>query len=428
MNRLKQISAFLFFAVFATAGAKATEPADSVIIHNEPADNGRYVGSPSFVSINGVYYASHDFFGPNSAERKCGISRVYSSKDGGKTWEFCSEIKGAFWSRLIAIDGKLFMLAPDRNPSDAFENWPTFLKKPFSWIADDDTDGNRLMIRRSDDGGKTWTKPIDDKSGVIRAKGRYGCAPTPALNQNGKTYVCIGRDVMVIKDGANPLEAASWMWIRNTAIQNLKIGSEKTFCGECGVIPLEDGKIGVAGKVRHYECGDDRAGAFEIDENKSSMQFLKGSENGLLHMPGARVKFTMRYDGVSKKYWALTNYLPQEDYGERADLRRNTVALVSSADLINWKINCILLYTPDIEKQGWQYADFEIENNDITAVLRTAAKDESGMPPRAHDANRLTFHRIKNFRTLAIDDSCAAAKACLEDTIAKLKAGGGKAE
>ena len=60
-------------------------------------------------------------------------------------------------------------------------------------------------------------------------------------------------------------------------------------------------------------------------------------------MPGARLKFSVRHDPVSRKYWPLTSYLPEEDYGPRTDLRRNTVALVCSPDLRAWTVRCIVL-------------------------------------------------------------------------------------
>ena len=41
-----------------------------------------------------------------------------------------------------------------------------------------------------------------------------------------------------------------------------------------------------------------------------------------------------------------------------------------------------------------------MDSDDLVAVSRTAYDDYEGGAHSAHDANFLTFHRIKNFRTL----------------------------
>ena len=50
---------------------------------------------------------------------------------------------------------------------------------------------------------------------------------------------------------------------------------------------------------------------------------------------------------------------------------------------------------------GFQYVDWQFNNTDLIAVCRTAFDDDSGGAHSAHDANYLTFHRIKDFRKTA---------------------------
>ncbi len=52
----------------------------------------------------------------------------------------------------------------------------------------------------------------------------------------------------------------------------------------------------------------------------------------------------------------------------------------------------------NVEKQGFQYADWQFDGADIVALVRTAYNDDSGGARNNHDANYITFHRIKNFR------------------------------
>ena len=72
---------------------------------------------------------------------------------------------------------------------------------------------------------------------------------------------------------------------------------------------------------------------------------------------------------------------------------------MSSKDLHQWKIERIILSHDDPQKYGFQYADWQFDGDDIVAASRTAFDDDFGGPPRAHDANYLTFHRIRKFRS-----------------------------
>jgi hypothetical protein len=123
--------------------------------------------------------------------------------------------------------------------------------------------------------------------------------------------------------------------------------------------------------------------------------------NDLVYMPGATKKFTIRYDAQSQKYWPISNYVPtQFRGGDVLNQVRNTLALCSSTDLKKWSVNEIIIQHPDSTKHGYQYADWVIDNNDMVAVVRTAQKGHDGVDaPKYHDANYLTFHVVRNFRT-----------------------------
>ena len=77
---------------------------------------------------------------------------------------------------------------------------------------------------------------------------------------------------------------------------------------------------------------------------------------------------------------------------------RNTLVLMSSADLMTWRIRRTVLTHPDPEKHAFQYVDWQFEKNDMVVASRTAFDDDEGGAPRGHDANFLTFHRVKDFR------------------------------
>lgn len=64
----------------------------------------------------------------------------------------------------------------------------------------------------------------------------------------------------------------------------------------------------------------------------------------------------------------------------------------------NWTVHKIFLEHPDVEKHGFQYVDWQFDGRHIIFLSRTAYEDEFGGARNFHDANFLTFHRIKNFR------------------------------
>ena len=109
------------------------------VIAYSPASSGLYIGSPSIVVLaNGHYLASHDFFGPKSTEHTSAVSRIYRSKNKGKTWEMISEINGQFWSKLFVHQSHLYLMGTHKHHGNA-------------------------IIRQSMDEGETWTNISTNK-------------------------------------------------------------------------------------------------------------------------------------------------------------------------------------------------------------------------------------------------------------------------
>jgi hypothetical protein len=84
-------------------------------------------------------------------------------------------------------------------------------------------------------------------------------------------------------------------------------------------------------------------------------------------------------------------------WSEPAGSVRNTLVLKSSSDLKTWAVHKVLLKHPDVKKHGFQYVDWQFDGRDIIFLSRTAYDDESGGASNYHDANYLTFHRIRNY-------------------------------
>ena len=81
--------------------------------------------------------------------------------------------------------------------------------------------------------------------------------------------------------------------------------------------------------------------------------------------------------------------------------QRNVLSLFTSVDLIHWELcktliedDSALSWEESIEQVAFQYPDWQFDGDDIIYVLRTAY----GGAADYHDANRITFHRLTNFR------------------------------
>jgi hypothetical protein len=128
-------------------------------------------------------------------------------------------------------------------------------------------------------------------------------------------------------------------------------------------------------------------------------------DNGFIDFPGGAKKFTIRHDPQTNMYWTISNPMLGQHRESRPGRVRNTAALMASGDLRNWQIRTILLYHPDTKKHGFQYWDWLFEGSDIIAVSRTAFDDDHGGAHNQHDANYLTFHRIKNYPHLDMSNN-----------------------
>jgi hypothetical protein len=111
---------------------------------------------------------------------------------------------------------------------------------------------------------------------------------------------------------------------------------------------------------------------------------LPGNENG---------KCTARYDPVSERYWALTSgpnritldlYSASSENGHIGDFELVATALQGHS-----------------HTQGFNYPFVQIDGDDLVFVLRTAWDTHRGTARRWHDGNLFTFHRLRNFRSLA---------------------------
>jgi hypothetical protein len=359
------------------------------IIDYSPARTGKYVGSPGIaVLANGGYAASHDIFGRGSRQR---VTRVFRSSDRGRTWTHLTDVDGQWWSTLFGHQGALYLIGTSR--SYGF-----------------------TVIRRSADGGKTWTEPKDAGSGLLLGDGKYHCAPVPVLVHNGRIWRAMEdamgpgawgshfRSFMMSAPAdANLLKAANWTFSNRLGRDPKWLDGEFGGWLEGNAVATPDGHVVNILRVDHNAGG--KAAVIRISGDGKTATF--DPKTGFIAFPGGSKKFTIRYDPKSRRYWSLVNWVQDKDRPKhaKASLIRNTLALVSSPDLAAWTVRSVILYHGDVAKHGFQYVDWLFEGDDLIAASRTAYDDGLGGAHNQHDANYLTFHRIRNFRTMTMTGS-----------------------
>ena len=355
-------------------GGNADEPDHSnvpgVVIDASRDKQRVYFGCPSIaVLANGDYVASHSLFGPGTTYNR---TRVFRSADAGLTWEPLTEIDGQWWSTLFVHRGGLYIMGVSRRYG-------------------------QVVIRRSDDGGKTWTAPQDGTTGLLCGEGPYHTAPVPVVVHAGRIWRAMEdmhpkiswpgnfrAFVMSAPADADLLDAGNWTTSNRLRFQPEWLEAERPGWLEGNIVVTPEDKL--VNILRLNDDRGDRAAIVRVSDDGRTISF--DPEHDFIDLPGGRTKFTIRFDEATGRYWSLVNKQ------RNPEATRNLLVLVSSADLRDWEVEATILQHPDRKKVAFQYVDWLFEGRDIIAVSRTAFNDAHNF----HDANYLTFHRVRDFR------------------------------
>ncbi len=368
----------------------------SEVKHQDPSSK-VYLGSPAILRLNKKeILVTHDYFGPNRPKDHLGRSNktsVYKSTNEGKSWKHISDIDGMYWANLFEHKGKVYLLGT--------------------------TSANgSIAIRRTDDGGKSWTNPVNESTGLLFKEGkdgsapRYHCAPTPVVNYKGRLYRAfenwedqnargfrgIKTFVISIDENDDLMDASKWTMSNQISFNAEAWDPPKSFPTtgwlEGNMVEGTDGKLWNILRVNSTPFYG-RAAMVEVKENGRKVEF---TPDNFIKFPGGQCKFVIRKDQSTGTYWAILN---NNTNGKEAN-QRNVLSLYASKDLRNWDHAKTLLEDDQglsekesIKLTGFQYPDWQFDGNDIIYLSRTAYGE--GVP-RAHDSNKITFGKVKNFR------------------------------
>lgn len=390
MVMLLTIFSLSTFAQSKIEGANAFDNVPGTVLGYKAGSSRIYLGSPSICVLpNGDYIASNDFFGPNPDARENGksITRIYRSDDKGASWTILTDIVGQFMSNLFVHQRKLYILGLSGN------------------------EGN-VIIRKSTDGGMSWTVPTNGNNGLLKS-GKFHTAPTPVTSYKGRLWRAMEDTegpiqkwpkkfrafMLSASENSDLLQADAWISSNTLAYDSGYLNGYFYGWLEGNAVVGPNGQMLNILRVHTFDKLRERVALVRVDDTGTTSTF--DPANGFKDFPGGGKKFTIRFDSISKKYWTLSNYVPEAYKGViPLDRVRNTLALCSSTDLLKWKVESTVLHHPDTLKHGFQYVDWQFADEDIIAVSRTAYDDGVGGANSHHNNNFFTFHRIKKFRSI----------------------------
>lgn len=301
-------------------------------------------------------------------------THIVRSTDGGQTWNGVAQLP--FSTAIPWVHDGAFYL--------------------FACKAGTDYRNDDLFLLRSQDAGATWTDP------VTLFQGHYWNCHCGMVQRPDRIYWSFcefygtkgtqPRSPRVVAGDltGDPLDPRAW---RMSNLPEFPGIPESFTSGPGEGEWLEQSVIDVQGRLRvvsRVRCGTSLMDVCAVCDLQDNGESLDLSFTQFHSMPGGHLKFSIIYDEVSHMFWTPAN--PGTWYGDRRFLM-----LLYSLDGLNWlHAGCIAAARK--LQESFMYAYCMVDGEDLIAISRTSSGAD-GM----HNADYATFHRIVNFRRLALE-------------------------
>jgi|GEM_PF-629679 len=337
-----------------------------------------FISDPEIAVLSdGSYVAAHALAGRNSGSATSGKTTIFRSTDKGVTWTTNGLFNGILRGGLFEHNGAVYILG-----------------------ANDDDDGKPAVVMQSLDGGITWTNSAQFAS--------FGGPATPnnPVALSNRLWIATGTSDLSAPITSNLLLEASWKSTGGFPASSADWISGTSFVGEGQIVASPLLGVFILPKVAGYPLT--AVSRVSVNSGSSAGAVTFDPTNNFAALPGGEKKFGAAYDPVSSNFYVLSNPILPLDSGSgiEPDMVRNTAAVLTSRDLLNWKVEKIFLYSADLSHEGFGYLNFDFDGTNMVAASRTAWVIPGETPPndgRAHDSNLLTIHRIDDFRNIAPD-------------------------
>jgi hypothetical protein len=321
--------------------------------------------------------------------------KLFRSTDKGTTWEECCDAQEFWAGKLFLHNGRVYYLgvAPERKG---------------------------IQISRSDDEGDSWLAPVRIFDGL------FYCTASGMAEKNGMLYWSAGapntegdfntsgsRSMVFAGDLSRDLmDPRSWRRSDYLTYPGTPEGLSRNL-HDYKDHYLEPNVVNAKGQIRvilrpridHYATSNVAVVCDVKDDGKN----LEYTFSQFYPLPGGQNHFHIIYDGVTELFW-MTSNLPtntqDETFAQELERRgflgkpgneRRFLILSYSVDALNWfQAGCVAMWPSPL--QAFNYTTPLIDGNDLLIVSRTSKNGRN-----QHDNDLVTFHRLRDFRGLALD-------------------------
>ena len=405
MNRLPILTlTLLLLAACQGPGNCGRLIASEQVIAVSPLPDSVYLYTPAIAEgFGGRYVVAIDYGGPGTyvldgpksdfGDYRAGNQiRVLLSDNQGRTWSETSARIPMMHEILFKAGGSLYMVGHS----------------------------GRLLITRSDDNGETWSDPA-----VLCPEPRWHQSCTAVDIHDGKVTLVyekwvadghkwpgVGPVLMQARVDDDLTQASAWkfseLYNPDADMDAARPSGIPVYAGEAAGM-LETNVVRVYDSQRPFYDSTGRSmvlmaraatgfpdigvmlRGYEREDGSLAIGRLRKNEGDVYftHIPGADLKFHIVYDADTQLYWLLHSQIDG-----RMDGRRR-LALSYSPDLLRWTYAGMVAIGPT-DHSARHYATMIIDGDDLCIVSRSG--DEHART--AHDGNIVTFHRVRNFRSL----------------------------
>lgn len=396
-----QFAALLLTAAVTPLHAATPLAQDHTVVFHNPNPE-YYVEGPGLTRLDdGTLIAVVPVVPRNewSKERRVehSVTHLLGSADGGKTWQPRSNLP--YYSAAPWVHGGALYL---------------FANKGGTKFRNDD-----LLLLRSADGGRTWSEPVTLFTGhfwnchtgmAVRDQRFYWAVDD--LSLGGKR----GPRAVVVDLSADLMDPKSWRMSEPVpfpgvpdAITNPRITHSSQY--------LEPNVLNVRGNLRILATVKPKrqstaglCAVLDLDDDgaKLDLRFRQFHP-----MPGGQLKFCVLWDETSQMFWATANLVVDSqgvfDWWAAGEKRgnfayasglggndRRFLMLLYGVDGLNWLQAGCVAQAGKIS-QSFMYARPVIDGADLAIIARSSVN-----APNQHDADYATFHRVRDFRKLAL--------------------------